>query len=636
MVKQWGFVHLPLGAGTERRAEILIGYPFAFATHEVSSFGIACRTVLGTAIFLSQTARGATFLINGVDRSAWVGIGIKRSQQTSAGSVSTLNFALNNGHGRAHYKPEEGDEIIVYVLDESSTPQRFFAGYVRTVREKIRSGTSGLIEGQVTCGDYGSILQRRIVGRHYELLEGGIATVTLINMLDEFVPEISLAPSYPASVNLVNLGLQDFNYVPASDAISQIAAKANFSYRVDYNKLLQLFTADEGYASAPYTLTPGDGNFLIDPEFTTSESGRANRVGVKNSRDMVPIWTDEFVADGTTTLFGPVNAAFAVKPSVSVAGVLIPESAVTEFGNWVLGWQVAYSINDRVLQFNPANAAPVGVIEVKYPSRLSYIAWAPDGTEDAVLREAAQADQALRGKFEIVVEVKDLADIDAMQAAADGLLARYLPDPVDLNFQSDKFGWEAGQLVTSNLPGYEGDYLIESVDSEEQGKGRFFRHTIRATNSPQRSASGIRAMGALIASGRQAVDRITFSIGFTLAETIDGLTNPGLTTGPHPSNQGVAKKDGTVRDVTVFFESAVSSPVVLTETDCTFDIYDPDGVSIFGTQKLTWPAGATSVQTRFLFASNPLTVNRGDRYTLDVLTADSRAKDGIIEMTVLG
>lgn len=595
-------------------------------------YGIPSEEALGSPVFLEANGRLVNVLMGGVDRTAFVGVGIRRSQQLSAGSVSTCQFSMNNGNGRSSYTPDVNDEVIIYALDPADNQRKlFFAGRVESVKKKIHGGTSGLVETEVSCSDYGSLLTRRIVGRHYELLEGGIATITITNMLAEFVPEIALAPDYPGEVNATLLGLQDFNFIPAAEAISQIAAKANFSYRVDYSKQLHLFTGSDGYASAPYTLAPGDGNFLRAPEVTTSRSGRANRVGVRNSRDMAPIWTDTFIADGSTNFFGPVNAAFLQKPVITLDDV---ELTVVEFGDFASAWDVWYSPGDRVIQFNPAAANPTGTIEVKYPSRLSYIAWAPDGTLDADLRDAALTDQATHGKSELIIEAKDLADIDAMQAYADGALARYLLDPVSIDFGSDKYGWEAGQLVTANISGYAGDYLIESVDSEEQGKA-FFRHRCKATNAPQRSASGIRAFGSLLAAARQPVDRITYKIGFTLAETIDGLTNPGLMTGLHPSNQRGAEKDGTLRDVTVYFRSSDASPLTLTEADCTFDIYK-NGTSIFGANKLTWPAGATSVQVRFLFVSNPMTVQRGDEFTLEVLTADAAAMDGKVELTVLG
>ena len=51
---------------------------------------------------------------------------------------------------------------------------------------------------------------------------------------------------------------------------------------------------------------------------------------------------------------------------------------------------------------------------------------------------------------------------------------------------------------------------------------------------------------------------------------------------------------------------------------------------------MVFQAGATAMVQRFKFVSTPLVVTKGDVFTIEVLEADSAAKDGTLELVVLG
>jgi len=109
--------------------------------------------------------------------------------------------------------------------------------------------------------------------------------------------------------------------------------------------------------------------------------------------------------------------------------------------------------------------------------------------------------------------------------------------------------------------------------------------------------------------------------------------NPGLTTGTKPAIKA-AQKDGTAGWVTLIFNSLSQSGGVTT-TDIVIDMLK-NGVSIYGTNVLTLPAGYQGLVKVSLFASDPLLIKVGDVFTMDVVSADPAAKDGIMELVTVG
>jgi hypothetical protein len=137
-----------------------------------------------------------------------------------------------------------------------------------------------------------------------------------------------------------------------------------------------------------------------------------------------------------------------------------------------------------------------------------------------------------------------------------------------------------------------------------------------------------------IARERNPVDRVTEGLRFVLAETIEGITNPGLTVGVKPAMRTYPKHHGYIKQCRLYFKSVDDG--TLTTGLIEIDVLQ-NGVSIFPTgEYMTFPAGATSEQVQFNFSANPLRVDQGDVFTVEVITADSRATDGWLEIQVQG
>lgn len=607
-----------------------IASTLAFGTANVQhQLNLDGRGIASTAAFGSPTvltaASGSTFaaysiFIAGVDRSRYVRIpSLRRRAQIGGASRATLSFSLVDPTGA--YRPSIDDEVIVY---EGST-SRFFSGGIERLSERFYNGTS-ISEIAVDCTDKGVICDRRVVGKYYSLFLGGVPTITISDIVTRFLDGTGITYDTTGTPS-VDLGEQLFNYCTVTEALNQIAEKCNAEWSVDWYSVLRMFEYDSGCGTAPVTITDNDGNFdAITVE--RARSSRRNRQGVRNSQSATAIWTDTVTATAGQIAI-PTTYALEVKPYVEMDGEVMTVAMFGSLGEEAFDF---YYIENGVGIFtSPLNPLSGGeVVTIKYPSRLSVVAWAENA-----------ADIASHGKWESVADVKDVPDEDALQAIADGLLSRGLTEPVSVTLVSRRAGWAPGQLVTINVttPPLDSTLLIESVDSEEVAAisaGRqapFFRHTIRARNSALDTARrGDTFFQKLITLSKQAVDRVSYHIGFTLAETIEGVTNPGLTTGVKLASR-VADKDGTLRDCTLYFRSSATTP---TASRVVVDVYR-NGVSIFPTGgQAIYPAGATEVQRVFIFATMPYRITKGDVFTLEVLEADSTATDGVLELVVYG
>lgn len=261
-------------------------------------------------------------------------------------------------------------------------------------------------------------------------------------------------------------------------------------------------------------------------------------------------------------------------------------------------------------------------------TRLSQLAVEEDGTEIA----------AVGGKrFQAMEDVRDQQSYPVMQDTARVLLAEGVKHLIKASIECTRIGLEPGQLLTINTttPPMVENLLIEQVDSQAVGgmvgSEIFFRHVVKASNSTFRRAAGIQWMQNLVnRTNNPPIDRITYSIVFTYAETIEGITNPGLTTGVKAAIVQ-APKTGVGRGIIM----TVNTPA--TTTPCVFDVLQ-NGVSIFAPGHLpTLDVGATNLGGGvWQFATNPLLVTQGDNFTTEVIAADPTAMDIALQFTVYG
>jgi len=303
------------------------------------------------------------------------------------------------------------------------------------------------------------------------------------------------------------------------------------------------------------------------------------------------------------------------------------------------------------------------------------------------------AEIAAHGLFAGVEEVRDVPTYGALQAYANALLARRLNKPTTLRFETDRDGLEAGMSLEVNLtrPLVSGQFMITDVASKEMGKGLFFRHNVTAVDCASQALGDEAAFRqSMIAAVRQPRDRVTLHCVFQIAETIPGIENPGLQIDVDSGQRAVrsAPGKGIGISASLYFRNDQATSV-----DCIVDLL-LNGVSVFpggdavglldtylgfkatsdalrayadahpldgaaeaaaeaaeadtaaahstfmtaANRKLIWPAGYTSAKPKEVkhdFYVDPLEISSSDILTIAVLQADSNAKDGTLDFSML-
>lgn len=606
-------------------------------TGRIGIFGITSKEAFGTPVFLGTPGPGQpyppyTVYVGATNISDYVRLGgIEINQEV--GSRASATIALYSTSGIFPTLAID-DEVVIY--DDSL--KRLFGGLVETTEEYAYKGRPNA-DLTVHCLDFGSLCDRRIVAQYVPTWMGNTAAITINTLVNgQYIGTTIVGGGaltgtgiwwagsgwQPTDV----LGDQVFNHITFTEAMNQIMQKVNGDWRVDFNKQLLIFPKSTGYAAAPFTLRDDDNHILTDTStgkaqfvVSRSRSQYANRIGVRNSQDLY--------ATGSVAYPGVV-AGMIIFPSLEILNtppVVIENSVekiVVEFAEiGTAVWDYYYIEGGwGVIRKTPTTGGES--ITVQYPSsRLSYVTWVEDAAEIA-----------LYGRFETVHEVKDFPDQNALNAYVAGVLARSKQIPVTVNWSTRTPGLEAGMLMDVLLtrPNLTGTFLIESISSQEVAKS-YFVHSVRMSSQQlQRANNPSTFFGSLIQRDKQPVDRILQRIPILLAYDIPGLTNPGLVTGVVPG-VGVVEKDGVIREATIHFRSVIDGTP--TTTNIIVDIYR-NGVSIFGATKLIFPAAATTLRRQWVFTTDPYRVYRGDRITAEVTQADSAAKNGKIDLTILG
>jgi hypothetical protein len=595
----------------------------------VGTTGAAFDPQFGTSGFLfdEDEATGLQFYIAGINRTEYIGTPSVKILDPLTGT-GTCQFLIKDPD--SSFRPACGSEVVIY-----RNAVRIFGGHLQTTRERYEQETCIFIA--CTCQDYNAVLERRIVGQHYTLFQGGLISITVFQMMSKWLVGEGFTLANGNDPGTI-LGEQTFNYVTIADAWRQMCNKVGWDYKVDYYKTVWLFPAGTGRGAAPINITDANKVNWGGMEVSDTIAGYANVVYTKNSQNVGATWTDTLVAFDGQTMFETSNILFTA-PVVTVNGV---DQTVVESASISSGAYDFYYIYSGIGIFR-ASGSPLSdgdVVTVTFPSVLSYV----DKEEDAGEIAARAAVDGGSGRYEIVDEVKDLPDVEALTLNSTGVLARRGQMTKTVQFNTLVDGFYSGQVLTIDttrplVPS--ATYTITKVSSDVQ-KMRgddLWKYTVEAVDaSTLPKGSLLTTANQIIARDKQPIDRIVQRVMFVLAETIEGITNPGLSVGVKKPVR-VATKNGVCRDCVLYFNSVLEEE---TTADVEVDIFQ-NGVSIFtgasspatGT-RIIFPAGSTVPASVFQFHSNPLVVTKGDKFTFEVIQADSAAKDGYLELSVWG
>lgn len=584
-------------------------------------------SLLSTEAVGSSTFPTLTFFIQGTSREQYVAAGQSALRiSRSVNSRCTATFQTIDTAGT--YAPSAHDSIDIF---HNST--LVFSGTIERVESFFEPGT-GCLKANVSCNDAGAYLDRRAVGRYYSLGTGGLGDIITADIVTQDLAGTGITfRQNPLLSPYVDTKI--FYYVTVGEALRQIAQLGDLDFYVNVNKELFFYSySGGGYDTAPGSFGDATANWR-NLKVTKSRGKFANHVIAKGSKTLSSQQTDTFAGHAGVIYVTSQPMGLNTIPTVTVNDV---EQNVVMFGkpgdprtisNTQYDFYVLWGDTQQTVIYNynyPALTSS-DTVKISYPGKLPYIGEAKDDSSISTY-----------GDFTYIYEAGDVTSKAELDAIASGLLSKLKQTPTQISLQTDDAGYFPAQLVafSNSDHGVSDNFLITSANSQEivPGDGQiFFRTDLEMANKDyQQQSDPTRYIGEIIRRSREKINTVAQEIGFVVAGTVEGLTNPGLSTGLKPAIK-TAQKDGVANRVTLVFESLVAG--ASTSSDIVIDILK-NGISIFEDgKKLTLPAGQSSIET-YAFISDPLQVSAGDQFQFEVISADTAAKDGDLTLYVLG
>lgn len=471
-----------------------------------------------------------------------------------------------------------------------------FAGVVDSSTSELSNGTHGFTTTQLSCAGYGNLLDRRRVAGVYLATEYGTVESIVREFVDLFFGDLGITyDDHAVSPNEVQTLI--FNTDKGGDAMRKLCDAAGCDFYVSKNLEIKLVSGEGvGTGPAPFSISTGDGNFqrLV----RTDVNARFwNRVYVRTSRNINPVRKDTIAADGSVsyTLTAPLSELVDGGVIVTIDGVETTDFTIARQGITFTG-------------------------TIPLAGETIVISSVPD--IDAVAMAEDESSINAVGLVEHVREVRDVPDQDSLQGFADAILADGLDTAPDVTIYTDRPGMEPGQAVEIDANGVDETLLVQSVEMSDSENG-YPRWTVQMSGRPKRRPlTQAEGLSRMMTNSKTGVDRVTMEIRAKIAETIPGLTNEGVTfaIGLEQGAYGVAIKKGLARRAVIGFRQG---------TGCTINVLK-NGVSIFQAGGITW-AGTGPVFTS-LFNGDPLVIDIGDEFTLEVVSEDATARDGYISL----
>lgn len=408
--------------------------------------------------------------INGTDLSNKIEPGTV-SYDMNAGGRGNARFQTRDAGGT--WKPTKGDTFEIIRQDVS--PERIlWSGIVARVTEReARTWPNASLFCDVSCDDATAICDQRVVLRYYSELTGGTLNDVASDLVTDYLSDLGYTYSGPAAL----LGGITFAAITLREAFNQLAAATGTSWMITAAKVVTFYGAG-GFGAASTQLTDAAENY-IEAQITRLQSKHANRIYVRNNKDLGATWTDTFSGNGVNTMF-PTVYQLPSAPVVKVNGVAQQVVEFAQIGS-TPGYDFYWFQDGMGVIQNPLDMplSSSDVLTVEYASPLPYIAIAE-----------SPASIATYGLIEEVVEVTDYTDKATLDAVALEQVMSRAPLPVEIEISTFVDGYEPGQLlhIETVVPPINGDYLIESVSGKEEDQLQF-RYSLRCSTQAEPQAS---------------------------------------------------------------------------------------------------------------------------------------------------
>jgi len=376
----------------------------------------------------------------------------------------TCSFALHDPDN----VPSAGQEVYCYLDSTSGT--KLFGGVITTaIQSKLAPhdiSTSREYTYHVECEDFTRLLDSRLVSAAYTSQKSDAIISDIVTNFTDAAHGFT-ENNVEVSRTITRIV---FNYVPVSQALSDMADLLEWDWYVDYDKDIHFFERET--RPAPFDIDDDAvrntiDNFRINPDYSQIR----NRVFVRGGYFLSDEYTDSWVADGESRVWATGYAPHEPS-SLKVDGVA--NTYAIDYLNLDDGtYEFFWNYSERYIrcsEFGATTPTPgVGdVIEFKYKYEVPVIVQV-----DNILSQTAIA--AIEGGDGIYESIIRDETIDSLNLAHERGLAevnQFGNVQISGSFTTYESGFAEGQFVNISVPGYEsfaGKYQIRRVSIQPFG-----------------------------------------------------------------------------------------------------------------------------------------------------------------------
>lgn len=233
-----------------------------------------------------------------------------------------------------------------------------------------------------------------------------------------------------------------FNHVYISDAMDELAARADYVWYIDFDKTLSFIPRTAN--TSPWTATEAD--VRLGATVNKGNSRYRNKEIVKNAKEQTTTQTEQRKGDGASSVF-IMSYPLATEPTITLNAN--PQTVGIRGVDTGKDW---YWNKDKSEIIQDPAATPLvstDILQVVYKGYVDVIVatWDPVEVEARKAREGAGT-----GVVENVIDAPSMDSETSYFEYANSLLKQYCRDAKKLLFTTTRTGLAAGQLATVNLP----------------------------------------------------------------------------------------------------------------------------------------------------------------------------------------
>ena len=467
-------------------------YYRAFATN-------ADGTGYGGWAYFTATSPTYNITINSVDRTNDVKQGSLRIEDIINDKINTCRFTLDNLNSNGIPSP---DQEISITLDDDT---KIFAGYIVNVAYKNKPSSGGELVANISCVDYGRLLDRNLVHKTYTDETDQAIIQDIVDTYCEGFGITTDNVSEGATIDQIS-----FNYIQPSQAIRRIAELTGRHWYIDYDKDIHYFPL--ATSSTPFDIDSTTTSYW-DFKVRKDAAQIKNRVYVRGGTKLSEFTTYEELGDGKKTKFPlpdkPHSVTVEVNDSEETVGI---KNVDTSGYDWYLNYQEKYLEQDS----GGSVLTDSDTLKVTYKYDIPILV--------AVENTASILEH---GQREFAIFDKSISTTQAARDRASGELTDYANNLIEGSFKTFTAGFVSGQYININLSdfGINDDYVVQKVVMRGIGGGHYVYEIYVAS---AKTLGIIKFLIKLLEANKELIELDDDEVVDELLQLTDSLLNDSL------------------------------------------------------------------------------------------------------------